>query len=138
MTFAKLNQASSEDAEDDDAIRQFSDKKMDDVLSMQDHLPPARTMKRGREEEAPAAIGPSGGKNVGTRATRRRKMSTGSVPVAPEGANGTGHVHGFKKTGGTTGEGKSVGGMGEGGGGGGGATVTVAKYKAAQRGKLRR
>jgi hypothetical protein len=130
MTFAKLNQASSED---DDAIRQFSDKKMDDALSMQDHLPPARTMKRGRDEEVPAAIGPGGGKAVGTRATRRRKMSNGSVPVASEGVSGTGHAHGFKKVGGTMGEGKSVGGIGE-----GSATATVAKYRAAQRGKLRR
>jgi hypothetical protein len=131
MTFAKLNQASSED---DDAIRQFSDKKMDDPLGMEDQLPPARTMKRGRDEEAPAAIGPGAGKAIGTRATRRRKMSNGGVPVASEGVSGTGHAHGFKKVGGTMGDGKSVGGIGE----GGSATATVAKYRAAQRGKLRR
>jgi hypothetical protein len=141
MTFAKLNQASSEDVEDDDAIRQFSNKKMDNVPSMQDRLPPARTMKRGRDEEVLSVVGPGGAKNVGTRATRRRKMSTGSVPVASEGSTGTGHAHGIKNAGGTIGEANGVSGLGEGGGGiggGGGATVAVAKYKAAHRGKLRR
>jgi len=133
VTFAKLNQASSEDAEGDDAIWQFSDQKMNDILGMQDHLAPVRAMKRGRGEDGPAPVGPGGGKHVATRTTRRRRLSNGGISVGADGVTGRGHAHDFRRVGGMVDEGKSVTGTAE-----GGSTSSVAKYKMAQRGKVRR
>ncbi|KIM29378.1 hypothetical protein M408DRAFT_112352 [Serendipita vermifera MAFF 305830] len=134
MTFAKLNQATSEDVEDDDTIQQFLDKGLEEMAGMQDYPPPSRhrPVKRNRDDGIPIAAGPSGDKNVGTRATRRRRLSNGAVVVGTEGDIEMGGGHVLKKNGAGAAEEKVMGGGGE------GDELTGTRYKGGQRGKLRR